>query len=199
MPNTPEEWIRQLSGEQLEFLRRTDFPGSRETILTDPGWYQLFRLFAQGESSVENFEFMEQVQEYERNADRSRAQAIYEEFLRSNAPNQINVSGSTVRPLEEIFFPDLDALDQWAQEHGDDSDFSEAYDARRFPPCPPTVFEEAFRTARTNASDTAGRFEVSIIEAQEKVRAQFDHTQATTPPLPTTRTRRGAVKGPPKS
>jgi hypothetical protein len=136
----------------LNLVKTEEPPSSLDTMLDDPLWRDTFERY-DGIQDIKSTElgFLRKVEKFsESPTDVGLAKGIYDQYIGSSAPDEINIPGTTLKPLTEIFDDVSDAFDEIPTRLGDQD--------------PATIFDSAVREAKKSLTDVYGRF---ILECNE--------------------------------
>lgn len=142
----------------LNLVKTEEPPSSVDAVLADPLWHDTIERYdgIQDIKSTE-FGFLRKVGMYEESSnDLGLAKQIYDQYIGGSAPDEINLPGSTVRPLAAIFDGVTDVMNEVPTRLGDLD--------------PGTIFDEAVKQAKSSLTDVYSRFTRECSEIRERAK-----------------------------
>lgn len=101
--NTADQWRDQCEGWMVERLKSDKPPASVAECQRSPEWWGIFSAFAASVFCDENIDFLNAVDEFKRSNNMDKAREIYEQFVSTSAPRQVNLYSGNLNPLQDAF------------------------------------------------------------------------------------------------
>jgi hypothetical protein len=97
------QWKERGEDWMIVLLKSTAVPATVPECQRDQQWWEIFGLYAAANLADESVDFLNAVDEFKRLNSMDKAQEIYDQFVSTSAPRQVNLYSGNLTPLQDVF------------------------------------------------------------------------------------------------